>query len=249
MLSTSARSWRTARLTIRLSIRPWSIASSAAMTYRARVMRRTLRRSSNWMPTPGTTSIPDTMSARRSSPLARSSTVVSSAVAPVGSWPPITPRKMMSVASPSRRGPITVSVTLTAHRPTTRPRPRRSGRSWATRRRNDERKCTAFSVGAAMLANGPRRCDVSGRVRQPRRRRRADERSPLTLLSSGAAPPDPITVASAGAPRRSLRSLTPPRLTATRRSRRTSGTWRAARRGGRRRRPRRPRARRSGRRR
>ncbi len=235
MLSTSARSWRTARLTIRLSSRPWSIASSAAITYSVRVTRRMLRRSSNWMPTPGTTSIPDTMSARRSSPLARSSAVASSAVAPVGSWPPITPRKMMSVARPSKRGPITVSVTLTAHRPTTRPRPRRSGRSWATRRRNDERKCTAFSVGAAMLASGPRRWTslaASGS--------RAAE-------VGGLGPPEarrPLAHA-----RSSLRSLTPPPLLATRRSRHTSGTWRPARRGGRCRRPRRPRARRSGRRR
>ena len=52
---------------------------------------------------------------------------------------------------------MTVRATLIAASEITRARPRRSGRKRATRRRSDDWKWTAFSVGAPRLAIGPRR--------------------------------------------------------------------------------------------
>ena len=99
------------------------------------------------IPCPGTTCMALSMSASRSWPRARSAATACALVVPAGMREPITPEKMMSVAWPSTRGPVTVSATLAAPSASTTASSIRSGRSRPSSRRLERLKSRAFSAG------------------------------------------------------------------------------------------------------
>ena len=76
-----------------------------------------------------------------------------SLVIPAGSWRPITPLKMTSVALPRIFGPTTEATTATVPMATTTANNIRSGRSMPISRRSEGPKLIAFS--ATFCAIGP----------------------------------------------------------------------------------------------
>ncbi|RAO55824.1 hypothetical protein ONO86_00901 [Micromonospora noduli] len=108
------------------------------------------------MPTPGTTSIRASMSAKLSLPLARAAATACSAVVPAGSCRPITPVKIRSVAWPRIFGPATLNPTLTTANVMIAARCSRCERSRPSSRRADGPKFIDFSAGIpALIHPGP----------------------------------------------------------------------------------------------
>ncbi len=118
-----------------------------------------LARAAKSIPTPGTTVIPDSMSASCPWPLARSRASTCAWLVPGGtnwpSWLPIAPSKMMFVALPSSFGPITAAVTLNTARTMTTMTFASSGRSSPTSRRNVPRKSRGLAAGSIPPPNIP----------------------------------------------------------------------------------------------
>ena len=133
--------------------------SSDATTYRAMTMSRMRPRAAKSMPCPGTTFMPEIMSAIVVSPEARSCVTTCSLLTPAGSREPMNPAKMRSVPHPSTRGPSVerITETIVSARP-----PMSEVRSGASRRSSralEPQKFSDFSTGIAMPGPppGPRR--------------------------------------------------------------------------------------------
>ena len=108
-----------------------------------------IRNASSWksMPTPGTTSILESMSAKLSWPWARRPSTNCSLVPPAGSCLPTTPPKITSIAWPRIRGATTLRTTATVTIASTAMMPARSGFSRPISRFAEGQKCWAFLAG------------------------------------------------------------------------------------------------------
>src|ERR1700682_2923207 len=123
--------------------------------YRPTASIRTEARAPKSMPWPGTTGILAIRSARLLFPAARRAAIACSAVVPAGSRFPMTPVKMMSVASPMIFGPMTRKATLVTPSPMTATTFRRSGLRRLISRRTEGPKVMGFSAGMPPPPQGP----------------------------------------------------------------------------------------------
>ncbi len=97
-------------------------------------------------------------------PAARIPARTDSLETPAGSFEPIKPEKIRSVARPKILGPTAVMTTLETESTKIRVTAARCGLSRASNRRAEGPKLVAFSAGAPICINGPRRTAAGPRL-------------------------------------------------------------------------------------
>ena len=154
---TSARIRNTSRCTIVVVTRPWNSAATDAAAYRASTMTSRRPSALKSTPCPGCSGSDWISPAWAPLPSCCSPAITSALVVPAGIFWEITPVKMMFVASPSSRGPVTVSATLTTASSSAPAASTRSGAISRSSRLLDPRKSRDFSVLRPLRkAAGPR---------------------------------------------------------------------------------------------